>query len=534
MRIGEKLILGHTLAQHVGGRWAISWIAYAINLPINMVGTLANVIDARGAPLGAWLLMWAVGYAALGAVLLVANLTLFRHRRFTPVPVWWVVALGAVAGGARGTVVGLLADSWGLSGGGSDLVITRILTGAFLGAIMIPAAALFLSVFSSYATQRRALLDEIVELERQRMQSDGETERLRMLLAADVQAKAGQAVGDLNVRTARDVSHRIWNESVSSTADPHVRIGWVSVIRDVFTNYPYPGLAVAAIWSVSAGGTFLVTIGVARGVAQLAFSVLVIWGGFALAAKVRFQSQAARLVLLVITLTLVTILTGPVASALFDPRAAGSGSGLIAANFMWLPVLSLILGVIVSAIRSSEEVLTRLSVDVRAEEVAAIAAAQERGRIQREMAEALHGIQSRIFAARAAGTDVVLEDFLSESLQDNREQFTRLLSTWGGLMALDVDTLPDGLSEPEIGGINRVVSEALSNAYRHGSASRCNIGIDADLASVSIEVIDNGSGVSTLHETGLGSRILDSVCDGEWALSNSPGGGAVLRARISR
>jgi len=111
MFIADRLILGKTLREHIGGRWAISLVAYGINAPINILSILSNANaaqDQKSSPL--WLLVAVVGYLAVGLVVWIANLTVFRNRRIAAVPIWWVVVLGFVAGGTRGVVVGFFGE----------------------------------------------------------------------------------------------------------------------------------------------------------------------------------------------------------------------------------------------------------------------------------------------------------------------------------------------------------------------------------------------------------------------------------------
>lgn len=536
MRIADREVLGTSIAAHIGGRWAISLIAYAINIPINLLGSLSNITDARDAPWVTWFLIWLAGYAALGAVLLIANYTLFRSRRVQPVPVWWVVVLGALAGGTRGLVVGVLANELQISGGNSGLILTRVVTGSLLGAIMIPLAALLLSAIDSYSRQRRLLLSEIVELEQQRMQSEGESQRLRDVLVADIESNAAAIASDSDARSAREISHRLWRESSEPAEVKHAGIGWRSVMRDVFTNYPYPGAVIAAVWAVSAVGALFTALGPLRGTLQIVFSVAGILGFFTIASRLRFAAAPARVILFIAVLLVIDILTGPIASALFDPRPAQAGVGQVIANSIWIPVLSVIVGAVVLALRSSEQVLGRLARDVRAEEVAAIAATQERGRIQREVAEALHGIQSRIFATRASGaTQVTLADLLAPvSAEDAREQLDRVLGTWGMLMVLEAETELDDLDEFEISAVHRVISEGLTNAYRHGEATRCQVHVSAQADYVTIRISDNGSGLTKSLASGLGSSIFDSICHGHWTLKSNADTGCELTAQVAR
>lgn len=535
MRIGDRAVLGLSIRDHIGGRWAISWIAYVINAPINLLGTSTNVLDARDAPALAWLSIWILGYVVLGLILLLANATFFRNRRLSPVPVWWVFALGAIAGGVRGLVVGVAADEAGLSGGGQEIIALRLVTGTLFGMLLMPTAALLLSLVGSYSSRRRELVSRIVDLERERMQAEGESERLRQMLLADVERGALEAARDPQVRSTRELSHRLWNEAEADVGARHLATPWRGVLREVLTNYPYPAALVAGIWAVSAIWTLTAAIGLARGFIQTAVSAAVIWAAFTMASRVRPSRPTTRLILLIATLIVVNVLTGPVASVIFDPRPPGAGAGQIVANSMWIPLLAIIAGIVVSGVRSSEEVLERLTRTVQEEQIAAMAADEERARIQREVAEALHGVQSRVLSARAAGEDTAfsLADLLDVPwTTDPHTRLARTLETWGLLLHLHVGELPDDLTETQVRDLARVLDEACANAHRHGGASACWIAVDRDEDAVVVRVDDDGHGVPGESAPGLGSGLFATVSGARWSLQRSSRGGAALVVQL--
>jgi hypothetical protein len=152
-------ILGLTIREHVGGRWAVSLLAYLINIPLNLLAIATHLTQSpTTAAAFAWLGVAALGYLALGLVLFAANATVLRGRREQPVSPWLVVAVGAVAGGTRGLVVGVLAVVLVLPNAGPNAIAVRVMTGVGLGAVVVPLAALFLSIVSTYLNRRRSLV----------------------------------------------------------------------------------------------------------------------------------------------------------------------------------------------------------------------------------------------------------------------------------------------------------------------------------------------------------------------------------------
>jgi anti-sigma regulatory factor (Ser/Thr protein kinase) len=74
-----------------------------------------------------------------------------------------------------------------------------------------------------------------------------------------------------------------------------------------------------------------------------------------------------------------------------------------------------------------------------------------------------------------------------------------------------------------------VAEEAVANAYRHGSAEQVHVNISVDMDEIHMTVEDDGSGLSSHLEPGLGSRLLDHHAPGCWSRSAVPTGGVLLQ-----
>jgi hypothetical protein len=76
-----------------------------------------------------------------------------------------------------------------------------------------------------------------------------------------------------------------------------------------------------------------------------------------------------------------------------------------------------------------------------------------------------------------------------------------------------------------------VLREAVSNASNHGSATQVEIKLESAKKVLEIEILDNGTPKNTGITQGLGSELMDDVCDW-WQLSPNLSGGTILRARM--
>lgn len=85
--LSDRPVLGSTVGDLAGGRWAISWVAYAANAPVTLLVIGSNAgMSGIDAPWSSWFLASVLGYIAFGLVFLTAHLTWFRHRATTPQP----------------------------------------------------------------------------------------------------------------------------------------------------------------------------------------------------------------------------------------------------------------------------------------------------------------------------------------------------------------------------------------------------------------------------------------------------------------
>jgi signal transduction histidine kinase len=201
------------------------------------------------------------------------------------------------------------------------------------------------------------------------------------------------------------------------------------------------------------------------------------------------------------------------------------------------------------------------------------AAEGERGRWARDLhdetLQSLSALQIRLASARRLGRPEALEEAVDEAIGYLREGITDLRALIADLRpaALDelgVEAALEGLAErtmrhgievdvsidlayegrrddsrhiPELEiALYRIVQEALSNAIKHGRASRAVVEVHEDADMVHLSVRDDGVGFDPALEAGgfglLGMRERVQLLDGTLRVDSTPGGGAVVQASI--
>jgi signal transduction histidine kinase len=95
----------------------------------------------------------------------------------------------------------------------------------------------------------------------------------------------------------------------------------------------------------------------------------------------------------------------------------------------------------------------------------------------------------------------------------------------------------EGLSFPLKITVYRMVQEALSNAARHGEASRANIQISRDANGLNMAIENNGKSLDETYLQHLGIGILSMrerihAFGGEFSIHNMPSGGVIVHATL--
>ena len=98
------------------------------------------------------------------------------------------------------------------------------------------------------------------------------------------------------------------------------------------------------------------------------------------------------------------------------------------------------------------------------------------------------------------------------------------------------ETLPPLPAAVEVAAY-RIIIEAVTNVQRHAEASICTVKIELDehSANLSLEVIDNGRGISTQRPAGVGltaMRERTAELGGQFLVNSAVDGGTHIQARL--
>ena len=552
-----RAILGLTWREHIGGRWAVSLVGFAVVTPVALLAafTDVSVVNAQQALQVA--AISSVSLAVMGGVWLLAAVTVLRNRNERPAPIWLVVLLGVTSGAARSATVVLLAHQvsaldtprqlW-------PLLAIRMAIGATQLGIGMPFLAMALSILNRYRSERSRLLEQQAELVKRQSEELGASRALRDALAdpvlrrlrelADRLAEDSSTVRDV-ARDVRGQAHELWATSEASGSTIQVRF------RQVFTAslgyQPLPIAAALFFWLPSA---FLSLTGreswqvglVSSGAGTVVLLIVFMFGNWI----TRVRPSLGPLIFIV-----GTMIGGSLAviAALWftGGREIANEVPLMMTSAVRLASITLAMSLVEGAVRQSESVIQRLQEGIDAREVELCSQAQQRARLAKEVASVLHGVvQGRLAVAqrfpddsaalaRAAldeGIELLASTPVATSVRAS-ELAGEIATPWAVLMDIDIDVDEGMIPTDRVGDVSDVLEECLSNAFRHGAASRVELKLRRQEKGWLISVSDNGSGIDQTAVAGLGTSLFEAVSGGDWSRELASSGGCVVKVRVN-
>lgn len=573
---GRRLVVASegvapSLRERLGGRWAISWQAFAITGVLAVVTLVVSARSIRDA------LIWgAIGVIAMGGVgvwTYAMHRTLFRGRKVTPVPIFVVVGAGFVGvlifvliSISLGRAAGLQDDTYVKP----DPVSTLPLVTAW-GVILV----LILESQWRFRVQRERLIEQAVQQRLASIREIDVLDQIRGVIRAEVDEElAGvrqrleqqldtlitqgeQGIGDLanELRntadaTVRPLSHRLEQQSRREHPGP----GVLDILRAIVRHQPFRPVVVSAVYLISSAPGLVAERGTIDGGFTVLVTVLLIIATMSLVnlAMRRWPDHHAALFLWGIAFVqLPTLVIAPFMGDL-------TGVPVSTSDVLSSVVLGSIIIVVTSSFgswnRSRQEVIRDFEKEVREDEIASLARSKALADTAREAATVLHGsVQSQLRACAAAvetatqsGDVVAVNRALVQakaileqpvpSLQrfaprDLGDAVRAKAGEWQGLMPVECTIDPDAekVSGPMAAHAADVVEEAIANAAHHGSASAVAIDIAREHEALLIVVTDDGNGPAG-GPPGFGSSLLDRF-GGLWSLTAAEQG-TTLTVRI--
>lgn len=562
--------------RRLGSSDAISWPVFWVTFSAAIVG---NLVTTTSAPLGVRAFTLAAGQVVLWAPLVVVGRILKRRPdRSRPVLVLAAAVVGLLL---RAMTVGLLTA--GFLGGQEVRWADRFVGALFNIGLSFVIATVVVSTFRERRQHIRQLLSlqndlsqSIEQLRRDYSERNDRTlaqihavllDELSSLDATD----AGRSLEVLQ-RTASDVvrplSHRLARERGPQSREivpVEPSVAWPVVLNEAATGAPFrPGITAVFI----AIEAMAATVAYPRGALVFAAVVAATWVGLAVAnlTLVRVlvsRSMGFRVSAVVLSALLVgACVAGVVWVGVGQTPAA---MALTFGAFFFATVFSLGVTLAAAFLRDREQMITALQESSLRLRRRVVCLQQAQWFQNKALSRALHGPIQTAITASALRLDAAIRDgAVPPALIDQvhgqiaqalgamgtadphvvslAEATERLSSAWEGLcdISLEASTqVVDSVADDPVlrSCIIDIVTEAVSNAVRHGKATLATIDIrllgpDLGPQDVIVSITSDSAWVNLSGESGLGTHLLDD-CTLDWGVDHAQGG-VCLWARMPK
>jgi len=218
---------------------------------------------------------------------------------------------------------------------------------------------------------------------------------------------------------------------------------------------------------------------------------------------------------------------------------------LMAVSTLWLAAVTLVVSVVESAVRRSEQVLSDIAASIDADEIALQQQQQVRSDLSQEVAGVLHGVvQGRLVVAQRSTDGALARRALDEGIEllsspnittatTAKEVVQEVCRPWSALMEIETGIDAGSIPASRVRDVSDVIEECLSNAFRHGAAGRVQVVMRNEGDAWLVQVTDDGVGFSPTSTTGLGSSLFDAVSQGEWSRVPDTDGGCLVTLRLT-
>ena len=547
----------------IGGKYLLRYRDYLWLIPgMYVFSAMARRLPVTDSDFYLWLVADTVALGAMTVWFVVGREVVFRRRNTRPAPFIAVLAFGAVFGGLKGSVTGLVGLWWGLEDSLAGALEGRVIQTMLVGMWIVPAVSLLGASLDKLTSERdqavrRRVVDQLTrpwELAHMiRQHTSPLVDTLMASNRASDNTATPEQVRKLVDESVRPLSTNLWAR-VGQSLPPYRLRHLFAVFFAGPQRPPWLGLAV---WSVTTWPA-MVTLHTLQ---QANLAVL----GMGIAAAVVYviiwpisPSHVATGVALHLIATGTAIATGGVVIGVVD----GVDSTLLApvtlfSSWAWMFMVLINAGALQVLRDSRKEIHQELeSLRPFPFEEDRFGGDDESVVVQAKLAKLLHNdVQNRLLAiaqeAETRGERIPVDSLLTTleqvegslegSQQSLAERLDEVAARWEGVITIThhvSDTLTWTLGTGVSDVIIDVVTEALTNAVRHGLATAVTIDIttprsNTEAGPVHVTVTDNGVGPRQ-GTPGLGTHLLDTVSPGGWSLTPGAEGGSLLRVEVTQ
>lgn len=561
-----------------GGRWAISWQAYALSLPVALLAS-AGAIGKYAQTAADFLLTAAIAIvtcAAIGLFLLLLTKTVYKKRATKPVSLWMIASTGLISGTIFS--VGIASGKALLGANFFDDLSSQIFANSILISWWGSTVALMLDATDRFSRQRDEVIEAAIEIELVKVRGSATEQRLRESMNKKISSEISEARSTLKAamktaeRNLKDASwqpiSRLMREIASDVMRPLSKKLWdsaavvfprptlIQVLRNIVDAQPLRPLALTIIAVLLSASTLVKTFGQVPGQTVLTATIIYIWVAVPSAMAVINRNPKLHRLMFIVTIF---------GFQIFDTLAwmwAGQQAGVevsvgtLAVNLVACAVLILLTSGFGAFGNVNEASLQAFRQDVSNKQLSVLVNNKVVSALALEASRNLHGrVQTRLLScaaaidrATASGDIDLLNRALievndifdgaalsqpEESILSLGKQLAAIAKHWDGLceVNLNLDESLNGLPAKTASDVAEIAEEAVTNAVRHGQAAQVDIRVEDLGSTVGVTVSDNGHFAQD-GAPGVGTELIRLLSHGDFSLTKNVLGGATLRVNV--
>jgi signal transduction histidine kinase len=520
----------------------------------------------------------------LGQILFIKllQIILINKKDFQPFALWVIFVIGGASGAIKAFIVYIFPQFLEMQGVTLNLA-SRILTGTFVGIIVVPIFAVISNQFSLVMQRRKILMQALVVEESLKYSNQEALQKVREATQIAIESEFSTLISETRKQIEnaegksleqqykliadaltlsaqnliRPLSHRLMQELSQDFPSPPLRsIFFLALKKPILPILPTLFLAnivsvIAVIREVTSVPLILLIC-----FFETLFLFIQIISIRAFAKSRMSRKSPVNTPIFILISSFLGVSADYVFSTILHSDYKFLQSELLVLDFFWRLAFICVVSFILNLFENEAGVEQFISELINTHKIDKMLADQEIVRVKQDIARYLHGnLQSRVMAlglslqVREIKDQVSMDSALSLSQSLLDSPFSEFLAAedrslsdevsfhatkWDGLLNIhfNVEVDDSQLSQIQKRAVGTALEEAFANALRHGLAKEVEIKIYQDGLGVTVAVLDDGVGPRNTP-IGLGSRLYDSVATRGWSLQHRlDDEGSILELRI--
>jgi signal transduction histidine kinase len=415
--------------------------------------------------------------------------------------------------------------------------------------IGLPVVGYVMNKLRSFVQTRDSLVSKLIELDKPRLEFSLDQEFRDLLTSKESIDQAGyiklaEKLKEFTDTEVRTLSHKMWVDDLKNKS----KFPFWSLVRLAIANNPLPAFlySLLALWLV--GLNAVQQFGLVQGGVFLVLDSLVFIATLIIFKRIPLFANGVNAFLFPAIVATLIIFERVLVRPEVNTEQLVIGWLVL---WVWLFTSLVLTGGVVQAIKTQGQVLNDLQRDLKAGQQLSYLQQEIKNKGSEDLAKFIHGtVQSKLMSLSLRMKLAVEQGDFQQAMQTRHdakqlienplaeyqprfnkpieESFSELRRSWQGLVDVKIRSAPVHSSLWQ--SVEDIVSEAITNAHKHGFATNVDVEISETGEFLQIEITDDGIGPRQSGD-GYGLRMVNAQTSGNWSFGASADGqGSTLKA----